>query len=71
MGIFCQILAFFTIPAHQIWSCYVTQEAHFEIFYFVLIPHLILGKVTKFLLEKISISEVISQNLAGGNPQCL
>ena len=26
-GHFCQILAFFTMAAHQIWSCHVTQEA--------------------------------------------
>ena len=25
-----QILAFFTMPAHQIWSCHETQEANFE-----------------------------------------
>ena len=29
-GHFCQILAFFTMPVHQIWSCHVTQEATFE-----------------------------------------
>ena len=43
MGIFCQILAFLTMPAHQIWSCHVPQEANFENFHFVLILHLILG----------------------------
>ena len=26
-GHFCQILAFFTMPAHQIWSYHVTKEA--------------------------------------------
>ena len=31
---FCQILAFLTMPAHQIWSCHVTQEANFEKFLF-------------------------------------
>ena len=35
-------------------------------FYFSLILHLILGKVTKFLVEKLSISEVISQKPHGG-----
>ena len=25
-----QILAFFTMPAPQIWPCHVTQEGHFE-----------------------------------------
>ena len=29
-GHFCQILAFFTMPAHQIWSYHVTQEANLE-----------------------------------------
>ena len=33
-GHFCQILAFLTMPAHQIWSCHVTQEANFENFLF-------------------------------------
>ena len=32
------------MPAHQILSCHVTQDANFKIFYFVLILHLILGK---------------------------
>ena len=35
-------------------------------FYFVLILHLILGKVTKVLVEKLSTSEVISQKPLGG-----
>ena len=29
-GHLCLILAFFTMPALQIWSCHVTQEANFE-----------------------------------------
>ena len=29
-GHLCQILAFFTMPAFQIWPCHVTQEANFE-----------------------------------------
>ena len=33
-GHFCQILAFFTMPAHQIWSCHVTHKANFEHFLF-------------------------------------
>ena len=57
----CQILAFFMMPALQIWPCHVTQEANFEKFYFFLILHLILGKAAKFLVEKLSTSEVISQ----------
>ena len=50
-GHFCQILVLLTIPAHQIWSCHVTQDANLENHLFVLILHLILGKVTKFLVE--------------------
>ena len=29
-GHLCQILAFFTMPALQLWPCHVTQEANFE-----------------------------------------
>ena len=29
-GHLCQILAFFMMPARQIWPCQVTQEANFE-----------------------------------------
>ena len=29
-GHLCQILAFLTMPALQIWPCHVTQEANFE-----------------------------------------
>ena len=66
-GHFFQTLALFMMPTHQIWSCHVTQDANFEFFYFFLILHLILGKVTKFLLQKLSTSEVIYQpeNLMG------
>ena len=60
-GHLSQILAFFKMPTLQIWPCHVTQEANFKKFYFFLILHLILGKVAKFLVEKLSTSEVISQ----------
>ena len=73
-GHLCQILALFTMSAPQIWPCHVTQEANFEKKLFFLIPHLILGKVTKFLVEKLSTSEVFSQKPHGGGventPQC-
>ena len=65
-GHFCQILALLTKPAHQIWSCHVTQDANFELFYFVIILHLILGKVTKVLVEKLSTSEEISKKSQKG-----
>ena len=34
MGIFVKFWCFFTMTAHQIWSCHVTQDANFEIFLF-------------------------------------
>ena len=34
LGILVKILAFLTMPTHQIWSCHVTQEANFENFLF-------------------------------------
>ena len=65
-GHLCQFLAFFTMLALQIWPCHVTQEAISKKFYFFLILYLILGKVTKFVVEKLSTSEVISQKPHGG-----
>ena len=75
-GHFCQTLAFFKMPAHQIWSCHVTQEANFENFLFCLNSTFNIRKVTKFLVEKLSTSEVIRQKPHGGGgkhppPQCL
>ena len=32
-GHYCQILAFFTMPAHQIWSYHMIQEVNFEDFF--------------------------------------
>ena len=64
-GHLCQFLASFMMSAPQIWPCHVIQEANFEINLFCLILHLILGKVTKFLVEKLSTSEVISQKPHG------
>ena len=31
---FCQILALFTMPTHQIWSCHATRVNNFEKFLF-------------------------------------
>ena len=62
----CQILAFFTMPALQIWPCHVTQEASLKKKIFFLILHLILGNAAKFLAEKLFTSEVISQKPHGG-----
>ena len=66
MGIYVNFWHFFTMPVLQIWPCHVIQEANFEKIYFFLILHLILGKVTKFLIEKLSTSEGISQKPHGG-----
>ena len=65
MGIFVKFWHSFKMPAHQIWSCHVTQDVNFEKFYLVLILHLILGKVTKFVVENLSTSEVVSQKPHG------
>ena len=48
----CQILAFFTMPALQIWPCHVTQKKISKKNYFFLILHLILGKVTNICSRK-------------------
>ena len=61
----CQILALFTLPANQIWLCHVPKMQISKIFYFVRILHLILGKVTKFPVENLSTSEVISKKPNG------
>ena len=58
----------FTMSTHQIWSCHVTQVKNFENL------HFISGKVTKFLVEKFSISEVMRRKLhdrGGKHSQCL
>ena len=58
----------FTMPAHQIWLCHVTQMQISKIFYFVLILHLILGKVTHLNLKwKSSLRQKLSaKNFTGG-----
>ena len=77
MGIFVKFWLFFMMPAHQIWSCHVIQEANFEIFLFFPNSTFNIRKVTKFLVEKLSTSEVISQKSHGRGgkhpppPQCL
>ena len=62
----CQILAFLTMPALQIWPCHVTHKANFQKNNFFLILHLMLGTAAKFIVEKLSTSEVISQKPHGG-----
>ena len=64
-GHLCQILAFFTMPTLQIWPCHVTLEANFEKILFFPNSALNIGKAAKFLIEKFSTSEVISQKPHG------
>ena len=65
-GYFCQILAFFTMPALQIWSCHVTQDANFENFLFCPKSTFNIRKSHKISGGKLSTSEGISQkNLTG------
>ena len=54
------------MPALQIWPCHVTQEANFEKCYFFPNSAFNIRKVTKFLVEKLSTSEVISQKTSRG-----
>ena len=62
---------FFTMPALQIWPCHVTQEANFE----KILPFpnsaFNIGKASKFVVEKLSTSEVISQKPHGGGKHAL
>ena len=60
-------LALFTMPAHQIWSCHVTQEANFENFLCCPNSKFNIIKVTKILAEKLSTSEAIRLKPHGGN----
>ena len=60
-GHFCQILAFFMMLAHQIWSCHMAQDANFENLLFCSNFVFNIRKSHKFLVEKLSTSEVISQ----------
>ena len=62
MGIFVKFWPFLRCSPIMV----MPREANFENFYFVLILHSILGKVTKFLVEKLHTSETISQKPHGG-----
>ena len=52
------------MPAHQIWSCHMTQEGNFEN-YFCPNSAFNIGKSHKISGGKLSISEVISQKPHG------
>ena len=60
-GHLCQFLAFFYNASSSNMDMSRDPEANFEEILFFLILYLILGKVTKFLLEKLSTSDVTSQ----------
>ena len=73
-----QILAFFTMPARQIWSCHVTQEANFDCFLFCPNSTFNIRKSHKASSGKLSTSEATSKTLPGVGventsppPQCL
>ena len=61
VGIFVKFWHFFTMSAHQICSCHVTQETNFEKFLCFPNSAFNIRKSSKFLAEKPSTSEVISQ----------
>ena len=68
-GHFCQILAFSQCPLTKYGHVTSPTKQISKSFYFVLILNLILGKVTKFLMGKLSTSEVISSKKShGGTP---
>ena len=52
VGIFVKILAFFYDARSPNMVISLDSRSNFANFLFVLIPHLILGKVTEFLSEK-------------------
>ena len=60
-GHLCEILANFTIPAQKYGHVTLPRLEISKIFNIGLIVHLILGKVTTFLAEKLSTSDVMSQ----------
>ena len=66
MGIYVKFWHFFTMPAPQIWPCHVTQEANFEKNLFFPNSAFNIRKSYKFLVEKPSTSDVISQKPYGG-----
>ena len=59
IGIFVKFWLFYDAHSPDMVS-HMTQDVNFQNLYFVLILHLILGKVTKFLVKELSTSEVIS-----------
>ena len=65
-GHFCQILAFFYDARSANMVISRDPRSKFpKICYFVLILHLILGKVTKFLVESFLLQKLLAKNLTG------
>ena len=60
-GHFCQISALLMIPAHQTWSCHLTQDENFQNLLFCLNSTFNIRKSQKIPSGK----EVISKNLTG------
>ena len=65
-GHFCQILALFTMPAHQIWSCHVNQDANLDFFLFCPYFTFNIKKSHKISSGKLSTSVLISKKPHGG-----
>ena len=66
-GHLCQILAFFKMPALQIWQCHVTQEANFEKILFFPTSAFNIRKSCKITSrEALYFRTVISQKPHGG-----
>ena len=66
MGIFVKFWPFLRCPLPKYGHVTLPKKQISKFFYFVLILQLVLGKVIKFLVEKLSTSEVISQKPHGG-----
>ena len=66
MGILSNFSSFYAARSPNMVMSRDPRCKVWKFFYFVLIVHLILGKVTKFAVEKLSTSEVISKIPHGG-----
>ena len=67
LSAFCQVLACFTMPTHQIWSSHVTQNANFPNFLFCPNSTLNIWNSHKTSSRKLSTSEIITQRAQGKN----
>ena len=53
------------MPACQIWSCHITQNANFENVLFCPNSTFNIGKVTKFLVESSLVQKLLGKNFMG------